>query len=123
MRSIRHSISTYMLQSLFSTTKTGLWQCLPGWSSISTPLQSATVSRERWSTAHLQPTFLGPHLQCSSQPPLASVAQESIMFKVVVIMFKTIHGLAPKYLSQLPNKLGNHPHQYVYQTCKVGRDR
>ena len=30
-----------------------------------------------WSTAHLQPTFLGPHLWCCSQPPLASVARES----------------------------------------------
>jgi len=61
--------------SIYGTIKAGLWQCRPGWSSSTQP--SATVSHECWSMACLQPMFLGPHLRCSSQPPLASVTRES----------------------------------------------
>jgi len=79
LRSIRHSVPTSTLQTL--TVSLVVSRLDYGnavlWLVSSTPLQSARVSHKRRSTAHLQTTFLGPHLRCSSQPPLASVARES----------------------------------------------
>jgi len=64
--------------SIFGTIKVGMLQVFPGWSSSSTtPLLSAVVDHKHCSTACSQPTFLRPHLRCSSQPPLASLTQGS----------------------------------------------
>jgi len=79
LRSICHSTSTSTLQTLIvswyyqgctmATLSSSFFQY--------TFTVSYTVGHERCSTARFQLTFLGPHLRCSSQLPLALVAQES----------------------------------------------
>jgi len=54
--------------------------------------------------ASLQLAFLGPHLRCSSQPPLALVARESDVQGCCAADVQAIHGSALVRVADLPGR-------------------
>jgi len=99
LRSIRHSVPATTFQTLIvflvlsvSDYGNAVLTGLPVY--LFRRLQSGD---ERGSTAHLRPASLRPHLRRAHQPPLAPGSG----VKTAVLMYKSTHGTAPSYPSQL----------------------
>ena len=92
------STSDYVPDSycLFGTVNVRLRKCRLDRSSC-LPVPSSSVGDERGSTAHLRPASLRPHLRRAHQPPLAPGSG----VKTAVLVYKSTHGTAPSYPSQL----------------------
>jgi len=95
LRSIRYSVPTTTFQTyrLAGTVEAGLRKCRFGRSSglYSSP---TSVGDERSSTAHLRSASHRPQFGCTHHPPLAP-AQERVLFKMAVLMYKASHGATP----------------------------